>query len=40
MEQVQHGLMKEIDGAIGRRRMGKKLEHFLRRFLQKKIGHN
>jgi hypothetical protein len=27
MEQVQHGLMKEIDGAIGRRRMGKKLWH-------------
>jgi len=36
MEQAQHGLMKEIDGAIGRRRMGEKLEHLLRRFLQKK----
>ena len=36
MEQAQHGLMKEIDGAIGRRRMGEKIEHFLRRFLQKK----
>jgi hypothetical protein len=36
IEQAQHGLMKEIDRAIGRRRMGKKIEHFLRRFLQKK----
>ena len=36
IEQAQHGLMKEIDRAIGRRRMGEKLEHFLRRFLQKK----
>jgi hypothetical protein len=36
MEQAQHGLMKEIDGAIGRRRIGEKLAHLLRRFLQKK----
>ncbi len=36
MEQAQHGLMKEIDGAIGRRRIREKLEHLLRRFLQKK----
>lgn len=36
MEQAQHGLMKQIDGAIGRRRMGEKIEHLLRRFLQKK----
>ncbi len=36
MEQAQHGLMKEIDGAIGRRPIGEKLTHLLRRFLQKK----
>jgi hypothetical protein len=36
MEQAQHGLMKEIDGAIGRRPIGEKLAHLLRRFLQKK----
>ena len=36
MEQAQHGLMKEIDGAIGRRPIGEKLEHLLRRILQKK----
>ena len=36
MEQAQHGLMKEIDGAIGRRSVGEKLAHLLRRFLQKK----
>ncbi len=36
MEQAQHGLMKEINGAIGRRRIGERLSHLLRRFLQKK----
>jgi hypothetical protein len=36
MEQAQHGLMKEIDGAIGRRHIREKLAHLLRRFLQKK----
>jgi hypothetical protein len=36
MEQTQHGLMKEIDEAIGRRPIGEKLAHLLRRFLQKK----
>jgi hypothetical protein len=36
MEQAQHGLMKEIDGAIGRRRIGERLSHLLQRFLQKK----
>jgi hypothetical protein len=36
MEQAQHGLMKEIDDAIGRRRIGERLAHFLQRFLQKK----
>ncbi len=36
MEQAQHGLMKEIDGVIGRRGLGEKLVHLLRRFLQKK----
>ncbi len=36
MEQAQHGLMKEIDSAIGRRRIGEKLAHLLRRIFQKK----
>jgi hypothetical protein len=36
MEQAQHGLMKEIDAAIGRRPIGEKLTHLLRRFSQKK----
>lgn len=36
MEQTQHGLMKEIERAIGRRPIGEKLAHLLRRFLQKK----
>jgi hypothetical protein len=36
MEQAQHGLMQEIDTAIGRRRIVENLVHLLRRFLQKK----
>ena len=36
MEQAQHGLMKEIDGAIGRRRIGETIKHLQRRILQKK----
>jgi hypothetical protein len=36
IEQAQHGLMKEIDRATGRRRIREKLTHLLRRFLQKK----